>query len=373
MANTAPGGSPGTLNSRASGAWPAYLISLVVLAAALYAFSPRPMPKFPDTAIHPDGLQINALLRVGGKLIAAGEQGRILIADSENGPWTEAKVEPQRGSTLTQMAAIGGGALLAVGHDGWVLRSQDGGKSWQETHFESENSDPLLGVAGPYGGQLFAFGAFGKFLISTDDGRNWRQQTLVESGAATAAAEPEPVEEVDPYADPFANVSSSAGIGDGHLNAMTKAADGALILVGERGLIARSTDNGASWEPQRSGYTGSFYGVQAIPPNALLAYGMRGNVFRSEDNGKTWNKVATPLELSLYGATTTLRRELILVGENGVVLVSKDAGKSFKLGSVGEQQRLAAVLALDSGELLTAGELGIALRDPYVGTAGVKP
>lgn len=372
MATTAPGAGPGTLNSRASGAWPAFLISLIVLAAAIYAFSPRPMPAFPETAIHPDGLQINALLRVGGKLIAAGEQGRILIADSEKGPWTEAKVEPQRGSTLTQMAAVGGGTLIAVGHDGWVLRSQDGGKSWQESHFDAENSDPLLGVAGPYAGQLFAFGAFGKFLISTDDGKNWRQQTLVESGAPAAPAAP--VEEVDPYADPFANASaSSGGIGDGHLNAMTKAADGSLILVGERGMIARSTDNGASWEAQKSGYTGSFYGVLPVPPNALLAYGMRGNVFRSEDNGKTWNKVETPLELSLYGAVTTLRRELMLVGENGVVLVSKDGGKSFKLGSVGEQQRLAAALALDGGELLTAGELGIALRDPYQGKAGGQP
>ncbi|MDP3858724.1 MAG: hypothetical protein Q8Q73_13270 [Stagnimonas sp.] len=373
MANTASGAGPGISSSRAPvGAWPAFLISLIVLAAAVYAFSPRPMPKFPDTAVHPDGLQINALLRVGGKLIAAGEQGRILLADSEKGPWTEAKIEPQRGSTLTQMSSAGPGVLLAVGHDGWVLRSEDAGLSWQEANFDSENSDPLLGVAGPYAGKLYAFGAFGKFLISTDDGKTWRQQSLVEAGGG-AEAPAAAAEEVDPYADPFANVAVSSSISDGHLNAMAKAPDGALVMVGERGLIARSTDEGASWEAQPQVYTGSFYGLMAVPPNALLAYGMRGNVFRSEDGGKSWSKVPTPLELSIYGATNTLRRELMLVGENGVVMVSKDGGKSFKLGSLGEQQRLATVLSLDSGELLTGGEAGLALRDPYHGAAGVQP
>ena len=373
MVNRAPGASLGSTDSRATAAWPALLVSVMVLAAAVYAFSPRAMPEFPETAVRPDSLQVNALLRAGGKLVGAGELGRILLADGEKGPWTEAKIEPQRGSTLTQMAAVGPKTLLAVGHDGWVLRSENGGQSWQETHFDSENSDPLLGVAGPYNGTLFAFGAFGKMLVSTDDGKVWRQQPLVEVGAATAATAPAPAEEVDPYADPFANVASSGGIADRHLNAMTKAGDGALVLVGERGMIARSTDNGASWEPQDSGYTGSFYGVLTVPPNALLAYGMRGNAFRSEDNGKTWSKVETPTTLSLYGAVSTLRRELMLVGENSVVLVSKDAGKSFKLGSIGAQQRLASALALDSGELLTAGENGIALRDPYKGVTGAQP
>lgn len=371
MASTAPGSRPGITPARAVGAWPSYVVSLIVLLAALYAFSPRPMPPFPATEVHPDGLQINALLKAGGKLLAAGEQGRILIADSEKGPWIEAKVEPQRGSALTQMAAVGNKTLIAVGHDGWILRSENEGASWQEANFDSESSDPLLGIAGPYAGKLYAFGAFGKFLVSSDDGKTWRQQPLVEASsgetsAAASAAEP------DPYADPFANISSGGGIADGHINAMTRAPDGALVMVGERGMIARSTDEGASWTAVPQVYTGSFYGLLALPPKGLLAYGMRGNVFRSEDSGQTWTKVETPLSLSLFGATSTLRREIILVGENAVVMVSKDGGKSFKLGSLGEQQRLAAALPLDSGDLLTAGELGLALRNPYRGT-GVQP
>ncbi|TAJ53014.1 MAG: sialidase [Nevskiaceae bacterium] len=370
MASTAPGSRPGITPARAVSAWPSYVVSLIVLLAAVYAFSPRPMPPFPATEVHPDGLQINALLKAGGKLLAAGEQGRILIADSEKGPWAEAKVEPQRGSALTQLTAVGAKTLIAVGHDGWILRSENGGASWQEANFDSESSDPLLGIAGPYAGKLYAFGAFGKLLVSLDDGKTWRQQPIVENSVAGDAAAP--AGEEDPYADPFANISTGGGIADGHINAMTRAPDGALVMVGERGMIARSTDEGASWTAVPQVYTGSFYGLLALPPKGLLAYGMRGNVFRSEDSGQTWVKVETPLALSLFGATSTLRREIILVGENAVVMVSKDGGKSFKLGSLGEQQRLAAALPLDSGDLLTAGELGLALRNPYRGT-GVQP
>src|SRR3546814_3003672 len=75
--------------------------------------------------------------------------------------------------------------------------------------------DPLLGIAGPFNGRIFAFGGFGLMLKSEDQGQNWTRVT-------------------------------DATLGDHHLNAMVRAADGALIVVGERGLMARSADNGVS-------------------------------------------------------------------------------------------------------------------------------
>src|SRR3546814_14212717 len=70
--------------------------------------------------------------------------------------------------------------------------------------------DPLLGIAGPFNGRIFAFGGFGLMLKSEDQGQNWTRVT-------------------------------DATLGDHHLNAMVRAADGALIVVGERGLIDRKS------------------------------------------------------------------------------------------------------------------------------------
>lgn len=356
--------SPQTARGAIQGAWPPYVVVLVLIAAAIYAFSPRPMPPFPPTQIHPQGLQINGLVHSAKYWVAVGEQGRILIADKPDGAWREASVEPQRGSLLTQVLAVDANTLVAVGHDGWIVRSRDAGETWQEVSFATESSDPYLGVAGPFDGKLYAFGAFGLFAVSTDRGQSWQKEALVEIGASNAAAAP--AAEVDPYADPFANLSAaSGGISDHHFNAMASGKDGTLVLVGERGLIARSTDKGASWKAVQDVYNGSFYGVHTLPDQSLLAFGMRGNVFRSEDAGLSWVASPTPLPLSVYQAAVTTRKEVVLVGENSVVMVSQDGGRKFLLGSLGGQQRTATALPLGDGKLLIGGEGGLSVQNIY--------
>jgi photosystem II stability/assembly factor-like uncharacterized protein len=319
--------------------WPAYALVLIVLASAVYAFSPRPLPTFSPTLLHFDRVLVNGIAQQGDRIVAVGEQGRILVADSPSGPWHEGKVQPQRGSTLTQVLFVGDGIVMAVGHDGWIIRSADKGETWEEAQFDTEHPDPLLGIAGPYAGRLFAFGGFGQFYFSNDRGKTWQRRT-------------------------------DAAISDHHVNAMTRANDGSLLLVGERGLLLRSTDNGQSWQALPQVYTGSFYGALTLPSGELLVYGMRGNVFVSADTGKTWHKSELPGTVSIFGGTVDAAGNVILVGENQMVLVSRDHGAHFTLAAQGERHNLAAVLALKSGSWLTAGETGITQMQP---AAGAKP
>ncbi len=335
----------------AYGRWPAYLVVSLVLAAAVYSFSPRPNPPFPPTQIEPDGLQINGLARDGTRVIAVGELGHILYADDSRGPWKQAKIEPQRGSPFTQVAVLGDGVVLAVGHDGWIVRSEDRGESWKEVAFSTERSDPLLGIAGPYEGKIFAFGGFGLFVVSSDQGRTWQPLSVAPGGAAAEA--------VDPEADPFASASAGGGIADRHLNAMTRAGNGSLILVGEKGLMLRSTDNGESWQQLPEIYPGSFFGVLSLPSNTLVAFGMRGNAFHSQDFGQTWNKSEIPEAVSLFGGAVTQKGEAVLIGDNNIVLISRDDGVSFTRSSRSERRLLAGVLPLSETEWLTSGEGGV--------------
>jgi len=349
--------------------WPALLLAAAVLAAAVYSFSHRPLPPFPETRVRPDTMMVNALRKQGERLVAVGEQGRILVADSERGPWTEAKVEPQRGSTLTQLLFLGDRQAIAVGHDGWILRSEDGGNSWREVRFDQERSEPLLGLAGPYEGKLYAYGAFGLFLVSADQGRSWRTQALEEEGGAAAApkpVEPAPAAEDESY-DPFAGgTPQSDGISDRHLNAMARAADGSLWLVGERGLLARSRDGAQSWKVLEPIYAGSFFGVLAFKPSSLLVFGMRGNAFVSHDNGSSWTQSKVPVPLSLFGGSLDGDGNIVLVGASDVVLKSSDRGRSFKLVSQKDRRGLAAVVPAGGG-WLTAGEAGIKLQTQGIG------
>jgi len=334
-AAAASAGSPGVLSG-----WPALLLALIVAAAAVFSFSHRPMPPFPETVTRADGLLVTGLAQSGERRIAVGELGRILVADSAKGPWREVLVAPQRGSTFTRAIFTDADTAIAVGHDGWIVRSTDRGETWNEVVFDPERGEALLGVAGPFDGKLYAYGAFGQFLVSTDNGGSWQHE-------------------------------KHAAIGDRHLSAMSQARDGALVIVGETGLMARSTDRGATWTKLPEVYKGSFYGLQRLPDDALLAYGMRGNAFLSSDDGQSWTRSVVPGGMSLYDSMIDKDGAVILVGENSSVFRSTDNGRRFEMITEGDRKRYASVLPVTDGSgWLVAGEAGIGLQKQPGDVAG---
>jgi len=347
--------------------WPAIVFVLLTAAATVFSFSPRPMPLFPPSVIHVDRLMIDSLAASGKRLIAAGEQGHILIADSPNGPWREANIANPRGSALTQVAFIDDKTAIAVGHDNWILRSEDRGETWKEMAFDGEQGNALLGIAGPYSGRLFVFGGFGELRSSDDNGRTWQKISLDDAKPAKSAASAKPV---DPNAFPFGDSAAAAPAGeDRHIYGIAACSDGSLILAGERGLLMRSRDKGNHWESLPPIYAGSFFGVLALKNDALLIYGMRGNVFRSSDAGAHWSKVVVPTDLALFGGAVTPTGEVLLVGDAATVLVSHDAGVSFTRVADEGRKALSAILPLDNTHWLTGGEGGIALITGEAGGA----
>jgi photosystem II stability/assembly factor-like uncharacterized protein len=125
---------------------PALIVAALVIAGAVYSFSPRKPPAFAETRVQPDRLLVNSVARSNGRLVAVGEQGQILLADDAQGPWRSAELTPQRGSTLTDVRFADARVAVAVGHDGWIVRSDDGGETWTEIAFNEAGSDPLLGL-----------------------------------------------------------------------------------------------------------------------------------------------------------------------------------------------------------------------------------
>ena len=311
---------------------PAYLLTAAVVACAVFAFAPRAHPPAPATAIRADGLLVTGLAQRGSRWLAAGEQGRILVADNAEGPWREAKVTPQRASNFTSVLFVDDKLAIAAGHDSWIVRSEDGGETWTEVLFDPERSEPLLGISGPYDGKLYAYGGFGQFQTSSDAGKTWQRVT-------------------------------HEALSDKHLNAMTRLTDGTLVMVGERGLMATSCDAGLSWMALPEIYAGSYFGALALKDNGLLVYGMRGNAYVTQDR-HTWTQSALPEPVSMFGGTVDDDGQLVLVGENGSVLRSADGGQHFSIAVGGARQRLTTVLPIEGDGWLVGGESGITVKRP---------
>ncbi|OAJ54475.1 WD40/YVTN/BNR-like repeat-containing protein [Paraburkholderia ginsengiterrae] len=306
---------------------PGLLMSVAVLGAALFAFSPRPLPAFPASAIAASQVQINGLAHAGTRVVAVGERGVILVSDDRGMSWRRAAVTPDEASTLTQVFFISPRVGIAVGHDGWILRTADGGDHWQEVHFDHGHSDPLLSVWGTKGGNVFVTGSFGQLLVSHDAGATWAQQ--------------------------------QTPVGDRHLNAIAGDGHGHLVIAGETGTLLVSGDAGATWEKRPSPYEGSLFGVLPLADGAWLAYGMRGNVLRSTDQGATWQHVDSHVGTSYFAAIRPDNKDIVLVGQGGAIVTSGDGGETYAVRQVGGVQSLDAVLDMGSGQLLLGGDAGV--------------
>lgn len=308
----------------------AYLMCAIVAAAIVFSFSPR-APEAPlATQLNSQRLQINALLNLEARQVAVGERGTILLSDDEGASWREAVVKPQRHLTLTALTALSAEHLVAVGHDGWILFSQDAGATWQEAGYDAETGEPLLGLWSADGTQVLAFGSFGKFYQSADAGRTWRSLPL----------------EVD----------------SAHLNSMAGGRDGRRMLVGERGLVLRTADEGRNWQTLNPFYNGSLFGVVRLTQDRWVTYGMRGHVFVSDDFGDTWKPVETGQKAPLYGhALLPDKAGVLLVGAAGSLVHLDERGRYVGAERLGGLGTLTSAIVIGGRQLLVGGEQGLSL------------
>jgi photosystem II stability/assembly factor-like uncharacterized protein len=277
---------------------------------------------------------------LGGRIIAVGERGHVLLSDDGGEVWTQARVPTRR--LLTAVASIGSEQLWAVGHDATIIRSQDGGDTWSRQFCAPELGAPLLDVWVGADGRGLAVGAYGLCLQTADAGQTWQRKSLTDD--------------------------------DPHLYAIAESPGGILLIAGEFGILLRSADRGRTWTRLPSPYEGTFFGALALGDELLLVFGLRGNCFRSEDGGQTWQRVATHSGLSLLGGLRRGDGTVLLAGVGGTLLVSTDKGHTFATTPSGTRGSLSAAVTTSPGCILLLGEGGTrSVDDSFLGLGGHIP
>ena len=270
----------------------------------------------------PESLLLD-VVRVGDRLVAAGERGHIVYSD--NGmDWVQAEVVPTR-STLNRLFVLGD-RMWAVGHDSVILTSGDHGKTWTRQYFAPDRMQPIMDVYFRDQNHGLVIGAYGLMMVTSDGGQTW-QDTLVN--------------EEDDY----------------HLNALLPLDDERYLIAGEAGYSYRSSDTGQTWQSMEMPYLGSMFGAVRTQGDCVLYFGLRGHVQQSCDFGESWVELETGSETTISDAVAW-DGKVLLVGNSGAVLeFDGDGGFSeYKHSSGGD---FAGILHLGEGRFLLVGEDGV--------------
>jgi photosystem II stability/assembly factor-like uncharacterized protein len=230
-----------------------------------------------------NGLQIWSILVVPTQpdVIVVGTCPSRLFRSSNGGrSWQEADVKMRQDCARiihTRVTALCGHSNDArtvwagVEIDG-VYRSRDSGQHWQAvgTGLSSQDIHALAHI----GGTRLIATTNNDVNVSLDEGDTWQPLQL-------------PKKLPLPY-----------------FRGLTQRADRPDVLYlgngdappGTTGLIARSLDGGATWEPAsmpgRANSTLWNYAVNAADPNLVYGSSVSGQVYRSTDGGTSWHRLA---------------------------------------------------------------------------------
>lgn len=280
----------------------------------------------------PERNQILAATLAGGRVVAVGDRGVVLLSDDQGTTYRQAKHVPTR-ATLTSVSFVDDKSGWAVGHWGVVLNTQDGGETWSLQRDDLTSDQPLFSVWFKDARNGVAAGLFSLLLITNDGGKTWNPIKL------PSAAGNRPV--------------------DINLFSIFPDRQGNVLLAGEQGMVYRSKDGGNSWDAMQTGSKGTFWAGLVLDDGAIVVAGLRGNIYRSNDAGTTWARIEVSSNSSVTSMAQLPNGDLVVVGMDGLTLLSNDRGAVFSSQNRADQASLTAVVANKGGVPLYFSQSGV--------------
>jgi len=262
---------------------------------------------------------------------------------------------------------VGTGENVSGRHVGWgdgVYRSRDGGKTWQpmglarSEHIGKILVDPrdsdvvLVAAEGP----LWSSGGDRGVYKTQDGGKNWELVLEIDENTGVTDLEFDPSNPDVVYAAAY----------------QRRRHVWSLLAGGPNSGIWKSTDNGASWRPLKTGLPKGDMGkigLAVTPANPALVYAtieaddQEKGLYRSTDRGESWEKRSSYIS---GGTGPHYYQEIEVSPENPELIyqmdvfihVSRDGGKSFDYLGTGREKHSdnhALWIDPDNGNHLIAG------------------
>jgi photosystem II stability/assembly factor-like uncharacterized protein len=211
--------------------------------------------------------------------------------------------------------------------NGLTLRTRDAGETWTRIGGGTIDEN-VVGMAASPSGNVVLAGSLGRAMLrSADGGATWLRSGSFPVGAQfqkPAFATEQRAIAIRPEGQIVLSVDAGQtwSIADDRLsqdqirlNDATMASATVGLVVGNEGLILRSTNGGSSWAAVNSGTPQQLRAVRCLTATVCVAGG--GGVLRSTDGGATWTVLPSPG--NGFGANAIAR-----LSDNVAVIASAD-------------------------------------------------
>jgi photosystem II stability/assembly factor-like uncharacterized protein len=317
-----------------------------------------------------DGL-FTSIANAGSRLVAVGEQGRIMLSDDDGVTWRQ--VATPTSVTLTKVRFATPLQGWAVGQMGIVLHTEDGGLTWQKQFDDIAAGQIMLKAA------QAAVAAQGSNAVTQANLQ--AAQIMVQGGPNVPFLTVLPVSQHDVLIAGGFGIAFESHDGGASWQSIAAAipnpnglhiydfteVQGSLFGVGEQGFVLRGAAAGpftALTPPS----PGSLFGALTLPDQSLMVYGLQGTILRSTDKGKDWLRPASNVSVGIDCGIVLRNGDVVLGDVAGDLLVSHDDGAQFSV--LQAEEPVVALAQAADGEIIIGGPSGLMRMSPATLDAG---
>lgn len=241
---------------------------------------------------------------------AVGNKGLIIKTDNGGGSWE--CLDRLTSLTLNDICFVEERGWI-VGQDGLILKTEDDGRTWKKGEKITEAA--LMKLCFLDRNKGFVIGESGAIFRTEDGGGTWQSYSI-----DWLSMMPEELILAGVVAPTLYDIF--------FINPMEG------WIVGDNGVVFKSTDGGGTWKLLRIGSYPHLFSVFFKNETEGWATGQNGLLLCTLDGGMTWSPVEVPSKENLYRITMSGQFGLI-VGNRGTVLKTLDGGSTWNEENLG--------------------------------------
>ncbi len=303
---------------------------------------------------------LNAVFAFDSVAWAVGYNGVIIKTKNQGSVWITIAVGGVGKKELYAVNFSGSSIGFVAGEHGETKRSTDGGYSWTTIMTDFQNTKTIRHIQMVDNNYGYAVGEKGKIMKTSDQGVNWNHldnalkpklfsvwftDTLNGTAVGDSATGPGGWSDGKIYTttDGGSNWNLSYTKSNATFQAVhyPTATNGfAVGSSGNKAIVAKTTDGGASWTSQDMfNFKGKMWSVFFHDASSGIAVGDSGMVYTTSNGGNAWTKRNTGTLEELYSVyfDTNLTSALpadtgyigFITGDSGTFLMSKDMGVTW--------------------------------------------